>query len=346
MNLSVFTYLQKLSNRIFPGYALYVQLSAVPQAEKTEQILQILSGFEKQKICRTFVLNNQDVVAFFKNNKMSDMMRVSLKIKGVLEHPLPVKVIDVYTLKRDFEALSKRVSYGEYMDAAKGAPVSVPLPEEGLSLKHMPDILKTIKQANLTPFMHQQNIYSITSFDEYSVIGQTHFITLSEFRQAFFPKINFAQNTVLSHHIMQRLRDRVFEKYPFSFASCSVGFFLSGEGKKLVQQLSAEGTHFIIFDLNDVLLNYDRILPALQKKGNLKFVFDVHEISDVLFLSKLPCSFFRIEAPLILQNSKQLEGVKHKIIAASVRSKQQAVQLLQLHINLFQTGHIESFFVA
>ena len=192
MNLSVFTYLQKLTNRIFPGYALYVQLSAVLDKEKENQILQILSEFEKDKVCRTFVLNNQDVVAFFNNNKMSEMMRVSLKIKEVVSASLPFKIVDIYTLKRDLEALSKRVSYGEYME--KEQPLKMVLPEESLQLKQMPLILKTIHQANLTPFMRQENVYLAKNEREFSVIGKTHFISLSEFRQAFFPKINFVDH--------------------------------------------------------------------------------------------------------------------------------------------------------
>ena len=344
MNLSVFTYLQKLTNRIFPGYALYVQLSAVLDKEKENQILQILSEFEKDKVCRTFVLNNQDVVAFFNNNKMSEMMRVSLKIKEVVSASLPFKIVDIYTLKRDLEALSKRVSYGEYME--KEQPLKMVLPEESLQLKQMPLILKTIHQANLTPFMRQENVYLAKNEREFSVIGKTHFISLSEFRQAFFPKINFAENRLLSHYIKQQLSVVLFKKYPFSFASCSVGFFLSDMGQKLVSQLSIQETHFIIFDLNDVLLNYDRILPFLQKKGSIKFIFDVSEISSVLFLSKLPCSFLRIPTSLILQNVLQIESVKNKVIACDIHSKQQLIQLLQLQIRLFQTNNINSFSLA
>ena len=117
-------------------------------------------------------------------------------------------------------------------------------------------------------------------------------------------------------------------------------------GQKLVSQLSIQETHFIIFDLNDVLLNYDRILPFLQKKGSIKFIFDVSEISSVLFLSKLPCSFLRIPTSLILQNVLQIESVKNKVIACDIHSKQQLIQLLQLQIRLFQTNNINSFSLA
>ncbi len=175
-------YLDYLSHRVFKGHALYIPADATNLYQKS---------FNKLTDSRQFTLKNNDVVFFFKNNKVAPLISFCFQYpKGSYRR---------FDLKKDFPEFVKLIKSIEiFPDTEK---LSVPLPDQPLTASCFFKLTELLS-ADLV----RQNLFEKNVFDAHKkrVLTYTGF-KLNDLRQKYFADIDLDSNLPLKNDLWHQI---------------------------------------------------------------------------------------------------------------------------------------------